>query len=89
MQHREYELVCWGSNNTPSHFVPNINDESLVNALQKMEITFVIGEWDNFLNNNIEFSNILKSKNIAHSFYIWEKEAHKPKYWRQMVKIYL
>lgn len=75
--------------NTPSHYMPNMSDDELVNALRRMEIIFAVGEWDNFLNNNIEFSDILRSKDIPHGFYIWSKEAHKPKYWRQMVKIYL
>ena len=30
-----------------------------------------------------------KAKNMEADFHIWDEEAHRPKYWLQMVQLYL
>jgi esterase/lipase superfamily enzyme len=74
---------------TPSHFLPRMNDSMLLAHLRQMEIILVIGQEDVFLENNIQFSHVMNDKGIPHDLYIWEGEAHRPRYWRQMVALYL
>lgn len=75
--------------NMPNHFVPGISDPKLLQQLREMEITLVIGREDTFLENNRHLSDSLHQLNVPHQFYIWDDEAHRPRYWREMVKIYL
>lgn len=75
--------------NTPNHFVPRISDVNLLNQLRSLDITIVIGREDSFLSDNILLSSSLAKSEIPHQLYIWEEEAHKPRYWREMVKLYL
>ena len=75
--------------NMPCMFVPNISDESILNQLRKLQITIVVGEEDPFIATNVHLSNSLSSKKIPHDFYVWNEEAHRPRYWRQMVQLYL
>lgn len=75
--------------NMPNHFVPGISDPKLLQQLRGMEITLVIGREDTFLDNNRHLSDSLHQLSVPHQFYIWDDEAHRPRYWREMVKIYL
>lgn len=75
--------------NNPSYFVPNIEDDQLLDKLRKLEVTLAVGEQDSFCQNNQEFSHVLTEKNIPHALYIWDGEAHGPRHWRQMVTEYL
>lgn len=75
--------------NMPNHFVPGISDPKLLRQLREMEITLVIGREDTFLDNNRHLSDSLHQLSVPHQFYIWDDEAHRPRYWREMVKIYL
>jgi esterase/lipase superfamily enzyme len=54
-----------------------------------MDITFVIGRDDPFLQNNEQLSFILRQKNIDHQFAIWDSRAHSGHYWRRMTSIYM
>lgn len=74
---------------TPSHFVRNLHHPDLLDHIRRLEITFVIGQEDAFLENNRHFSQILWDKGIEHVFHIWQGEAHKPREWREMVGLYL
>ena len=80
------ELVYF---NNPSHYVPNIESAALLDQLRRMEITLVIGEQDAFLQNNREFADVLERKSIPHALHVWNGEAHRPRWWRQMVALYL
>ena len=73
----------------PSQYIPLINDQNYVNQIRKLDITLVIGEEDIFLENNQQLHEILNRKNIPHQFFTWEGEAHKAKYWKEMLRIYL
>ena len=75
--------------NTPMQFIANMHDESLLSNIRKMEIIMAIGQTDSFLSVNQEFSHILLAKGIPHHLYVWDKDAHRPRYWRRMVQIYL
>ncbi|MDX2197266.1 MAG: alpha/beta hydrolase-fold protein [Cytophagales bacterium] len=73
----------------PSHFVPKMQDDVLLSQLKRMEIIIAVGKTDAFKDNNVEYSDVLVQKNIPHKFDIWDEEAHHPKYWKQMIKMYL
>ena len=69
----------------PSHFVPNITDPELLEMMRRMHLTIVIGEDDAFLENNLHFRDVLYDKGIHPSFYIWSGEAHRARFWREML----
>lgn len=73
----------------PSHYLANLDHPPLLDPLRRLDITLAIGEEDAFFENNLEFSHALHRKGIAHSFHIWQGEAHRPRYWRQMAALYL
>jgi len=75
--------------NNPSHYIPRLEDEAVLAQLQRMQIVFAVGNEDVFYPNNATFSETLSEKAIPHHLHIWEGEAHKPRYWRQMLPLYL
>jgi len=68
----------------PSHFVPNINDPEMLDLLRRLQVTITIGETDSFVENNLQFRDILHEKGLAPSFHVWSGEAHRASYWREM-----
>lgn len=75
--------------NSPNQYLSNLNDAGILSELRKLSVIIAVGEKDAFLENNYQLDSILWNKNIVHEFYIWSGEAHKPKYWKQMINIYL
>lgn len=73
---------------TPSHFLPNLEDEPLLQQIRALDIVLAIGEQDQFLENNCRFSASLWDKGIWHALDIWAGEAHKPRHWREMITRY-
>jgi esterase/lipase superfamily enzyme len=69
---------------SPSHFVSNINDPEQLELMRRMQVTIVVGEADSFLENNLQFRDLLNVKGIHPSFHIWSGEAHRARYWREM-----
>jgi esterase/lipase superfamily enzyme len=68
--------------------MPNLEDSILIKQLKAMEIIFVVGEKDVFLENNRTLSNALWEKGIWNALHLWDGESHKAKYWRHMVQLY-
>ena len=75
--------------NMPLQYMANLQDAKILKAIRKLQIIIAIGETDPFIENNKEFSSILLSKKIPNELYIWENYAHRPRYWRKMVQLYL
>jgi esterase/lipase superfamily enzyme len=75
--------------NTPSHYVPNLQDPGILEQLRKLHIVLVIGREDPFLDNNCRLSAELWGKGIAHEIHLWDGRAHAPYHWRKMVALYL
>ncbi|WP_428329572.1 esterase family protein [Mucilaginibacter sp.] len=75
--------------NMPRQFVANLYDDHILNAIRHINIILAIGQTDPFLSNNQEFSELLWSKGVANQLYIWNNYAHNPRYWKQMVQLYL
>ena len=74
---------------TPNHFLPNLEEARYLEPLRRMEITLAVGEQDPFRESNRTLSEILSQKAIAHRLAIWPGEAHRARYWREMVPLYL
>ncbi len=75
--------------NTPTQFIPNLTDANVLNAIRRMELILAVGQTDPFLSSNCEFSQLLWDKGIYNQLYVWDNYAHRPRYWKQMVQLYL
>lgn len=75
--------------NNPSHYLPNLTEGELLDNIRKLEIIIATGEADILAQNNRRLSHSLWEKGIWHRFDVWEGEAHRAKYWRKMVPLYL
>lgn len=74
---------------TPNHYVPNLQDATYLDPIRRMDITLAVGEHDPFHESNRILSQALAEKGVPHRLAIWEGEAHRARYWRQMVQHYL
>jgi esterase/lipase superfamily enzyme len=75
--------------NMPGQYIPNLNDAAIIQQLKAIEIIFVVGEKDVFLENNLAMSNALWSRGIRNALHLWDGESHKARFWRHMVQLYL
>lgn len=73
----------------PNHFVPNLSDPSYLEPMRRMEITLAVGERDPFHESNRQLSQALADKGVPHRLAIWPGEAHRARFWREMVPHYL
>lgn len=74
---------------TPVHYLPNLHCPWRLDQLRRMDMVFVIGKEDPFLDNNRYLSGILWDKGIAHTRHEWDGRAHSGYYWRRMAPLYL
>ena len=74
--------------NTPLAFMKNMPEGYDLDVIRKINIILVIGETDPFIENNQEFNQVLWAKGVVNELYTWSGYAHKPRYWRQMVRLY-
>jgi len=74
---------------TPNHFLPNLTDPGFLNPIRNMQITLAVGEHDPFQESNRLLSRTLAEKQIPHHLAIWPGEAHRARYWREMLPNYL
>ena len=74
---------------TPNHFVPNLSDPQYLDPIRSMDITLAVGEQDPFHESNRLLSQALADKEVSHRFAIWPGEAHRARFWREMVPCYL
>lgn len=74
---------------TPNHFLPNLHDSRFLHPLRHMDITLAVGEQDPFHDSNRALSQALSDKAVPHRLAIWPGEAHRARYWREMVPHYL
>jgi esterase/lipase superfamily enzyme len=75
--------------NMPSMYMPNLTNSLLLDQIRRLKIELAVGREDPFYENNQRLSDALTHKNIPHHLYVWDEEAHRPRYWRQMVQWYL
>lgn len=74
---------------TPNHFLPNLDAACFLDPIRRMDITLAVGEHDPFHASNRALSQALDDKLVPHRLAIWPGEAHRARYWRQMVGHYL
>jgi esterase/lipase superfamily enzyme len=82
----------WDENiyfNSPSQYFPNLQDHEILELMKRMEIILAVGKEDPFYECNRHLSQSLWHKDVWNALYVWEGEAHKAKYWRQMVQQFL
>jgi len=75
--------------NNPCHYLINLTEPTLLEQLRRLEIILTAGREDILLGNNQELSRLFWEKGISHQLYVWEGEAHRARYWREMVRHYL
>ena len=75
--------------NTPVKYVKDFKNKQIIRSLQKLEIIFAIGLEDAFLENNKLMSKVLLEKNIPNTLIFMEGEAHKARYWGELLKQFL
>lgn len=73
---------------TPSHFIAGMSDPATLTQLQQLDITLAVGEEDPFCPNTRELSERLRQKGVPHQLHVWGGEAHRARYWREMVNCY-
>lgn len=75
--------------NMPTQFMPHLTDENILAAIKKLQIVLAVGKEDPFLPNNEFLHYTLLKKGIPNTLHIWEGEAHRPRFWQQMVQYFL
>ena len=75
--------------NMPMQYMANQHDWQMLNAIRQVEIIIAIGQTDPFIHNNQQFSQLLWNKGIHNQLHIWDNYAHRPRYWKKMVQLYL
>jgi len=75
--------------NTPSHFLRNLTDATILAQLRRIDIVLAVGHEDPFLTNNRQLSNTLAEKAVSHALHLWPGRAHSARAWREMVPLYL
>lgn len=74
---------------TPNHYLPSLNDSGILEAIRRLDITLAVGELDPFFESNRALSQTLAGKGVEHRLAIWPGEAHRARYWREMIPHYL
>ncbi|MCC9167918.1 esterase family protein [Pontibacter harenae] len=75
--------------NMPNQYVPSIDGLELLDSLRRLEITLAVGQDDPFLGSTSYLSRALHGKGVHNTLHVWHGEAHRPRYWRKMVALYL
>ena len=75
--------------NMPQQYIANQHEQPLLEAIRKLNIVLAVGQTDPFLDNNQQFSHLLWGKALPNQMYVWNNYAHRPRYWKQMVQLYL
>lgn len=75
--------------NTPSQYIPNLQDPHIIDALRRLDIILAIGKDDPNIENNRALSAALWSKDIWPAFREWDGWSHDWPYWQQMIRMYI
>jgi esterase/lipase superfamily enzyme len=74
---------------TPTHYIPNLSDPHLLDALRRMDIILAVGEHDPHIEENRYLSGLLWEKGVGNALRVWDGWAHDWPYWQQMIRIYI
>ena len=75
--------------NIPSHYVPNLTDHNILEALRRMDIIFVTGAEDPNVDNVRALSGALWDKGVGNALRIWDGWSHDWPYWAKMTRAYI
>jgi esterase/lipase superfamily enzyme len=73
----------------PTHYLPNLADERLVEPIRRLEIIQAVGEHDPVADDNRRLADALRHRGASTALHYWPGEAHRPRDWRRMVAHYL
>jgi len=73
----------------PSHFMPVLQDLKRIRAIRRLRFTLVVGDEDPFYPDNVVLTRAFTDLKIKHELHEWCGNAHRFRYWRQMIRIYL
>jgi esterase/lipase superfamily enzyme len=82
-----YDDNCYFNN--PPDYLPGLNDPWYLDQIKNMDIILGTGEWDENLNENLRFANILSEKQIPYHLDIRNQSRHTWDSWKQMLPYYL
>ena len=77
--------------NSPSHYIPNLTDPTILEKIRKGRIVIATGSGNHEdPNANRRFSDVLNSKSIPHRLEIWAADVHHDwPTWRKMLPYFL
>lgn len=75
--------------NTPSHFIPQMQEGPQLDAIRRMEIIMVVGEHDPNIENNRAFNAALWNKGVWACYREWSGWSHDWPYWMNMTRQYV
>lgn len=82
--HRDQQVF----ENSPSQFLPLLDDPVRLQKIRLMHIRMTIGRDDPFLENTRAFSAALSDKGVVHELHEWAGRAHRFSTWRRMAQVY-
>lgn len=83
-----YDEDCYF--NLPTHYLPNMNDPSILDQYARNSYVLATGWDDHCLAQNQNLDRILNEKGIAHQLHIWDAQnAHDWPTWQHMMQQYL
>ncbi len=82
-----YDDNCYYNN--PPDYLPGLNDSWYLENIKKMGIVLGTGGLDSCRNDNINLSNILKSKGIEHWLDDEQSVGHDWPWWKEMLPKYI
>jgi esterase/lipase superfamily enzyme len=82
-----YDDNCYFNN--PPDYLPNLEDEWYLSRIRKINISLRTGDKDFCLPENLNLSEILKSKKIEHQLQIRHNTGHDWNWWLDMFRNYI
>jgi len=76
-------------NNMPTQYIHHLSNTVIHQAIQQLVIVLAIGREDVFYENNCQLANSLSLQNIPHVLHVMNGEAHKARYWGEVLNQYL
>jgi esterase/lipase superfamily enzyme len=72
---------------TPTHFLPGLVDECLLEKLRRLDIVLAIGKDDPFVDSNLHLAHLLEQKGAHPRLNFWDGRAHRAAAWREMAAL--
>lgn len=73
----------------PSLFLPKLPLGPQLRKIRKLRFNLVVGDEDPFCENNAALAQAFAAQKVPHELHLWCGNAHRFRYWRQMVRVYL